>query len=101
MAVTRKIYRDGEQPVLTPEQVEELNALKGREIDLSDAPETTDWSKAKRGRFAHKAILAEEHQAATQVRVLDADVASWLSTQDQETKRHINDMIRHVMALAH
>jgi hypothetical protein len=31
--------------------------------------------------------------------VIDADVVTWLSTQDQETRKHINDMIRHAMAL--
>lgn len=29
----------------------------------------------------------------------DIDVLDWLYKQDDETKRHINDMIRHAMAL--
>lgn len=29
----------------------------------------------------------------------DDDVLSWVSTQDLETKRHINDVIRHIMAV--
>lgn len=101
MAVTRKIYQDGEQPVLTPKQVAELNALKGREIDLSDAPETTDWSNARRGRFAHRAILKQQEQAEIQAKVLDPDVLLWLSHQNQQTKQHINEIIRQAMALAH
>ena len=95
MAITKKTYRVDEKPDLTPQQQAELEALKGREIDLSDAPETTDWSQAKRGLSAHQKILQSEQA----IQVLDADVMAWLSTQDQETKQHINDMIRHAMAL--
>lgn len=41
----------------------------------------------------------QERHAAAQAKVIDADVVTWLSTQDQETRQHINDMIRHAMAL--
>lgn len=43
----------------------------------------------------------QERQAAAQVKVLEPDVVMWLSAQNQETKQHINEMIRHAMALAH
>ena len=29
----------------------------------------------------------------------DPDVVTWLSSQDNETKQHINEMVRHIMAL--
>ena len=32
-------------------------------------------------------------------KVLDDDTYAWLSHQSMETKRHINEMIRHVMAV--
>ena len=32
-------------------------------------------------------------------KAFDADVVTWLSSQDDETKQHINDMVRHIMAL--
>ena len=41
----------------------------------------------------------QERHATAQANVIDADVVRWLSTQDQETRQHINDMIRHAMAL--
>lgn len=35
----------------------------------------------------------------TDGKVLDDDTYTWLSHQNAETKRHINEMIRHVMAM--
>lgn len=43
----------------------------------------------------------QERHAAVQTNVLDPDVATWLSHQNHETKQHINEMIRHAMALVH
>lgn len=42
--------------------------------------------------------LRKRHSAA-QATVLDADVVQWLVGQDSSTKQHINEMIRHAMAL--
>lgn len=56
------------------------------DIDLSDAPETPNWSNATRG------VLKRQN-------LLDEDVTNWLARQDAETKSHIGDMIRHVMAM--
>lgn len=41
----------------------------------------------------------QERHAIAQAKAFDADVVEWLSSQDNETKQHINDMVRHVMAL--
>lgn len=43
----------------------------------------------------------QERHADAQAKVLDADVVTWLSHQDHETKKHVNDVIRHIMALKH
>ncbi|MDO4224241.1 MAG: hypothetical protein Q4D05_09530 [Acinetobacter sp.] len=52
-----------------------------------------DFSKAKRAtQIAHLNRLRHEQ-------LLDADVADWLAHQDVNTKRHISEMIRQVMAL--
>ncbi|ENV35433.1 hypothetical protein F960_00340, partial [Acinetobacter gerneri DSM 14967 = CIP 107464 = MTCC 9824] len=42
--------------------------------------------------------LQERHVIA-QAKAFDADVVTWLSSQDNETKQHINEMVRHIMAL--
>lgn len=57
-----------------------------------------DFNDAKlvKPKFVQK--LQERH-AEAQAKVLDVDVVTWLNGQDQETKQHINEMIRHVMAL--
>lgn len=39
--------------------------------------------------------LAEKHKELG----LDADVIGWLAKQDTDTQSHINDMIRHAIAL--
>ena len=40
-------------PPLTAEQIAELKALEGREIDFSDIPETTpeEWARMKANRL--------------------------------------------------
>lgn len=32
-------------------------------------------------------------------RSFDSDILAWLDTQDTTTKRHINEMLRHMMAI--
>ena len=41
----------------------------------------------------------QERHAIAQAKAFDADVVEWLSSQDNETKQHINEMVRHIMAL--
>ena len=40
-----------------------------------------------------------KRRAAAQAKVLDADVVTWLSTQDAATQQHIIEVIRHFMAV--
>lgn len=53
-----------------------------------------DFSKAKRAtQIPHLNRLREQEP------LLDADVTLWLSHQDKNTKQHISEMIRQIMAL--
>ncbi|MBQ9442269.1 MAG: hypothetical protein IJU55_04590 [Selenomonadaceae bacterium] len=49
-----RIYKG--MPPLTEEQIKRLDALKNREIDFSDIPETTDeeWERVKQRRLRKK-----------------------------------------------
>ena len=59
-----------------------------------------DFDAAGVKRIKHPLVKqAQQRHAEAQIHLLDADVVTWLSSQDQETKRHINEMIRHAMAL--
>ena len=40
-----------------------------------------------------------KRRAAAQARVLDAEVETKISTQDAATQQHINEVIRHFMAV--
>lgn len=52
-----------------------------------------DFSHAKRAsQIPHLNRLREQQ-------LLDDDVQHWLATQDNNTKRHINEMIRQIMAI--
>ncbi|MFB2538158.1 MULTISPECIES: hypothetical protein [unclassified Acinetobacter] len=42
----------------------------------------------------HHDFLASQH-----ILGLDAEVLTWLSHQDSHTKSHINDVIKHIMAV--
>lgn len=57
-----------------------------------------DFSQAKLVKPKIIQKLQERH-AEAQGKVLDADVVTWLSTQDLDTKKHINEVIRHFMAV--
>lgn len=83
------------KPNLTAEQTERLDKLEAMpesKIDYSDIPESTDWSGAIRG-----SVVSANNNSQNQV--LESDVAEWLATQDAETIRHINEVIRHIMVL--
>ena len=61
---------------LTPEMIAELDALAAmpdEDIDLSDAPEITDWSNAVRGKFYRPV----KRQVTLR---LDADLIEWFKT---------------------
>jgi uncharacterized protein (DUF4415 family) len=57
-----------------------------------------DFSQAKLVKPEIIKKLQARH-AEAQAKVLDADVVTWLSTQDPDTKKHINEVIRHFMAV--
>lgn len=53
-----------------------------------------DFSNAKKAtQIAHLNRLREQQH------LLDEDVSNWLATQDDDTKKHISEMIRQVMAI--
>ena len=51
-----RIYKG--MPPLTEEQIKRLDALKDREIDLSDIPETTDeeWERVRQRRLQKRKL---------------------------------------------
>ncbi len=86
------------QPVLTAKAIEEINDLKGREIDLTDEPEILDWSNAKRGMFKfnkHYELQTEE----TKKQAFDDDIVDWVAKQNPTIKLHINEMLRHMISI--
>lgn len=59
-----------------------------------------DFSTAKRAnQVPALQQLRQAYQHSEQAKVLDDDVLAWACIQDQNTKRHINEMIRNVMAI--
>ena len=85
MTMIRKVYRLDDPPKLTAEQLERLEALKYREIDLSDAPEVTDWSGAVRGRFVQKRLPVSN------------EVYEWLQKDGQSPEVRLNELLRQLM----
>ncbi len=63
---------------------------KDREIDLTDIPEVTDWSKAVVGRFYRPV------KKSLTIR-LDADVLAWLKGQGRGYQTRINGILRQAM----
>jgi len=75
------------------EQDKEITALmrmKDEDIDLSDFPEITDWSKAVVGKF-YRPI-----KKPLTIRV-DADVLAWLKSQGKGYQTRINSLLREAM----
>ena len=75
------------------EQDKEITALmrmKDEDIDLSDIPEITDWSKAVVGKF-YRPI-----KKPLTIR-LDADVLAWLKSQGKGYQTRINSLLREAM----
>lgn len=78
---------------LTKRQIRELAALKNmkdEDIDLSDIPEITDWSRAVVGRF-YRPI-----KKSLTIRV-DKDVLAWLKADGKGYQTRINRLLREAM----
>lgn len=93
--MTMQRHKVTNKPTLSAEQIERLQALDAMpdsQIDYSDIPQSTDWSGAIKG-----SVVSTHHPVENEM--LEADVAQWLSAQDAQTKRHINEVIRHIMVL--
>ena len=81
-----------ERPLTRRERAElaALAVLSNDVVDLSDAPEVQDWSRAVVGRFYRPV-----KQAVT-LR-LDADVLEWLRSHGPGYQTRINRLLRSVM----
>ncbi len=86
------VYRREPRTPLTEEQRAELKALKGRPIDLSDAPELPEeaWKNTVRGKFYRPV------KRAVSLR-LDADVLAWLKKDGEGYQTRVNQMLRERM----
>ena len=85
MSVTRKYFAKDEKPVLTSKQLAEIEALKSREIDLSDMPEELDWSDAVRGRFSKRHLP------------VDDEVFAWLQKDGLAPEVRLNELLHKLM----
>ena len=77
----------------TRKQAKELAALarmRDDQIDLSDAPELRDWSRAVVGKFYRPV------KRPVTIRV-DADVLAWLKRQGRGYQTRINKLLREAM----
>lgn len=71
-------------------ELAELARLPDAQIDLSDAPELTDWSRAVVGKF-YRPI-----KRPVTVRI-DADVLAWLKRSGPGYQTRINALLRKAM----
>ena len=88
-------YRvDSDDPAkLTEAERDELRRLATKpdgDIDLSDIPEITDWSNARRGVFYRPV------KQSTTVR-LDVDVLHWLKSKGKGYQTRLNAILREAM----
>lgn len=74
-------------------QIAALRRMKDEDIDLTDIPETADWSKAVVGKF-YRPI-----KKSLTIRV-DADVLAWLRDQGKGYQTRINGILREAMESA-
>ena len=72
------------------EELAALAAMPDEEVDTSDIPEITDWSKAVVGRFYRPV------KEAVTIR-LDADVLDWLKQGGRGYQTRVNKILRAVM----
>ena len=71
-------------------ELKALERMKDEDIDLSDIPEITDWSKAVVGKY-YRPI-----KKPLTIRV-DADVLAWLKAQGKGYQTRINSLLREAM----
>ena len=64
-----------------------LDAMRDEDIDLSDAPEVTDWAVAERGKF-HRPV---KEQVTLR---LDADLLHWFKQSGKGYQTRINAALR-------
>lgn len=69
------------------DEIRSLSRMKDKEIDLSDLPEVTDWSRAVVGKF-YRPIKT------TVTLRIDADVLAWLKQQGRGYQTRINSVLR-------
>ena len=72
-------------------EMENLRRMKDEDIDFTDIPEKTDWSKAVRGKFYRP--LKE----SLTIRI-DADVLAWFKAQGRGYQTRINATLREAVA---
>ncbi len=72
------------------EELESLAKMPDEEIDFSDIPAVTDWSKAVVGRFYRPV------KETVTIR-LDADVLDWLKQGGKGYQTRVNKILRAVM----
>ncbi|MGA7410106.1 MAG: BrnA antitoxin family protein [Bryobacteraceae bacterium] len=75
------------------DEIRNLSRMKEKEIDLSDIPEVSDWSRAVVGKF-YRPI-----KTPVTLR-LDADVLAWLKQQGRGYQTRINNVLRGEMERA-
>ena len=71
-------------------ELKNLASMPDHEIDTSDIPETTDWSKAVVGKFYRPV----KKQVTLR---LDADMLEWFKSQKGKYQTHINQVLRRYM----
>jgi uncharacterized protein (DUF4415 family) len=72
-------------------EMEDLRRMKDEDIDFTDIPEKSDWSKAVRGKF-YRPI-----KESLTIRI-DADILAWLKGQGKGYQTRINAMLREAVA---
>lgn len=101
MTIIRHVYKRGQKPVMTPQMLAELEALKKmqpHEIDLSDAPEELDWSNARHVDFFAEKPFEKFTQSETVSNVvLDNDILDWLKDKHSNINQYINQILRQTM----
>lgn len=71
-----------------------ISARKATKTRKNNMQTEYDFSNAQRAtQISHLNRLREQQH------LLDKDVSDWLVTQDDDTKKHISEMIRQVMAM--
>ncbi|MDZ7736185.1 MAG: BrnA antitoxin family protein [Gammaproteobacteria bacterium] len=72
------------------EEIERIQSKRDDEIDLEDAAEIEDWSRAVRGRFYRPV----KKQVTLR---LDADLVAWFRSQGKKYQTRMNAALREYM----